>query len=72
MRVAGEQMADKQPQWVPMQLTYLGNVQALLQQGGGKLSPADRRSGRAAESPVDRLDPASRLPDRQQRTRRCR
>jgi hypothetical protein len=31
-------MADKQPMWVPMQLTYLGNVQSLLQGGGGKLS----------------------------------
>ena len=31
-------MADKQHEWVPMQLTYLGNVQAFLQQGGGKVS----------------------------------
>jgi hypothetical protein len=38
MRVSGEQMANTQPQWVPMKLNYLGNVQALLQQGGGKLS----------------------------------
>jgi len=31
-------MADKQPMWVPMHLTYLGDVQSLLQGGGGKLS----------------------------------
>ena len=38
MRVSGEQMADKHPQWVPMVLRYLGNVQTFLQQGGGKVS----------------------------------
>ena len=32
-------MAHKHSAWVSMQLTYVGNVQALLKQGGGKLSP---------------------------------
>lgn len=45
MRVSGEQMGYKQSMWVPMQLTYLGNVHGLLQQGGGKLSPVTNDPG---------------------------
>lgn len=29
---------DTQPTWVPMRLTYLGEVHAFLRQGGGKIS----------------------------------
>jgi hypothetical protein len=31
--------STKQP-WEPMQLTYVGHVAEIVQQGGGKLSPA--------------------------------
>lgn len=44
-------MADKHSEWVPMQLTYLGNVQALLQQGGGKLSSFEGDSGEPRKVP---------------------
>ena len=51
MRVSGEQMGYKQSMWIPMQLTYLGNVQALLQQGGGKLSSFEGDSGEPRKVP---------------------
>jgi hypothetical protein len=36
---------SKQAQWVPMKVTYLGDVHTLLTGGGGKLSPPDYDSG---------------------------
>ena len=44
-------MADKQPKWAPMQLTYVGNVQALLQQGGAKLSATTGDPGEPRKVP---------------------
>jgi hypothetical protein len=42
---------SKQAQWVPMELTYLGDVHALLMGGGGKLSIPDNDTGDAPRKP---------------------
>jgi hypothetical protein len=42
---------DKQEQWVPMELRYLGEVHALLMGGGGKLSIVADDSGDAPRKP---------------------
>jgi hypothetical protein len=36
--MTGEKVTDKHATWVPMRLTYLGDVHAFLRQGGGKVS----------------------------------
>ena len=42
---------SKQAQWVPMELTYLGDVHALLTGGGGKLSIVANDTGDAPRKP---------------------
>jgi hypothetical protein len=42
---------SKQAQWVPMELTHLGDVHALLMGGGGKLSVMADDTGDAPRKP---------------------
>ena len=46
----GEIVADDR-KWMPMKLTYIGDLQALVQGGGGKLSPETHDSGDIRKPP---------------------